>query len=70
MLRARPTHVGRALADWLRRRHALVTAAAAHARSAAADDQRGASGSRAQRLRRLLDAARVTPYQLRRGWLW
>ncbi|HJP87848.1 MAG TPA: hypothetical protein VJ850_02295 [Candidatus Limnocylindrales bacterium] len=59
-------HIGRALADRLHRRHPAADAARDPKRTVRAV----VPTSRATRLRRFLGAARVTPYQLRRGWLW
>jgi hypothetical protein len=69
-MRPTPTHIGRALADRLRRGHVPGAAVAAPAPQGSPADLRGRSVPRATRLRRLLGAARITPYQLRRGWLW
>ena len=67
-MRKTPTHIGRALADRLRRGR-VPGVAATPARQGSPADLHGRPLPRATRLRRLLGAARITPYQLRRGWL-
>ena len=67
-MRTTRTQIGRALADRLNRRHVVRATTLDVARREGAAASRPASPT--ERLRRLLGAARVTPYQLRRGWLW
>ncbi len=64
-------HIGRALADRLHRRHPGSDAVREPEHALRTHALRTiAPVTRAARLRRFLGAARVTPYQLRRGWLW
>ena len=69
-MRETPAQLGRALADRLRRRHATLATTGEPARPITTSDELAPPASRAMRLRRMLGSARVTPYQLRRGWLW
>jgi hypothetical protein len=69
-MRPNPTHIGRALADRLHRGRAIVGTSTDPARADRRADALRVPASRTARLRRMLGAARVTPYQLRRGWLW
>jgi len=64
-----PAKIGRALADRLHHRRSPRAATLDDARQ---DDVAEAvvPASRARRLQRFLGASRVSPYQLRRGWLW
>ena len=66
--RATTSQIGRALGDRLRRGTRATTADPVP--EGVTPDVVVRPMSRAARLRRLRDTVRVTPYQVRRGWLW
>ena len=66
--RAATTQIGRALGDRLRRGARATTADPLP--EGVTPEPAVRPLSRAARLRRLRDTVRVTPYQVRRGWLW